>query len=238
MACLPSHKIKSLICSDSERKINRTHKVWLSTKLKVLTMNRKINPITLLIKNTYFRLPSPPIKAVNSSIRSSGKGGSQRGFIAILISFIGLSSAATLFDESLPHLLQRCIIAHSSFSYPNRYRFHNSTTVRCSISGFFINVKTGKTVRTMISMVTACTIWNYRATTNLTSKSIITRMIFIISIFIFLRLFSLFILFLHKSQIISIFSFWRKADIVLLTSRLANNINIILIFKKQSPKNN
>ena len=42
--------------------------------------------------------PSPPISAVISSMRSSGNGGWESGFIAIDISFIGLSSAATLLE--------------------------------------------------------------------------------------------------------------------------------------------
>lgn len=55
----------------------------------------------------YFSRPSPPIRAVISSMRSSGKGGSHRGFRAILISFMGLSSAATLLELSAPHRRQR-----------------------------------------------------------------------------------------------------------------------------------
>ena len=55
----------------------------------------------------YFSRPSPPIRAVISSMRSSGKGGSHRGFRAMLISFMGLSSAATLLELSAPHRRQR-----------------------------------------------------------------------------------------------------------------------------------
>lgn len=40
--------------------------------------------------------PSPPIRAVLSSIRSKGNGGSHNGFIAIDISFMGLSSELNL----------------------------------------------------------------------------------------------------------------------------------------------
>ena len=63
--------------------------------------------------NSYMKLPSPPIRLVNSSILSNGNGGEVRGFMAIDISFIGLSSAAIRFEESFPHLLHRWIIAHS-----------------------------------------------------------------------------------------------------------------------------
>ena len=61
----------------------------------------------------YLMLPSPPISAVSSSMRSMGKGGWQSGRIAMLMSFMGLSSAADLLDESVPQRLQRWIIAHS-----------------------------------------------------------------------------------------------------------------------------
>lgn len=51
--------------------------------------------------------PAPPISAVISSMRSNGNGGSHSGFIAMLISFIGLSSAATRLDDSAPQRRQR-----------------------------------------------------------------------------------------------------------------------------------
>ena len=56
----------------------------------------------------YFRsCPSPPIKAVISSMRSSGKGGWHRGFMAMDMSFMGLSSAATRLELSAPQRRQR-----------------------------------------------------------------------------------------------------------------------------------
>ena len=47
------------------------------------------------------------MSAVNSSMRSIGKGGQQSGFMAIDMSFIGLSSAATRFELILPQREQR-----------------------------------------------------------------------------------------------------------------------------------
>ena len=47
------------------------------------------------------------MSAVISSMRSNGNGGSQRGFIAMLMSFMGLSSAATRLELSAPQRLQR-----------------------------------------------------------------------------------------------------------------------------------
>lgn len=55
------------------------------------------------------------MSAVSSLIRSIGNGGEHSGFIAMLISFIGLSSAATRFEDIAPHLRQRWTIAHSPF---------------------------------------------------------------------------------------------------------------------------
>ena len=46
---------------------------------------------------------------------SSGNGGLASGFTASDISLSGLSSAAILFEESAPQILQRWIIAHSPF---------------------------------------------------------------------------------------------------------------------------
>ncbi len=62
-------------------------------------------PIMTENKNYLIILPSPPIKAVISSMRSSGNGGAHNGFNAIDISFIGLSSAALRFELSFPQRL-------------------------------------------------------------------------------------------------------------------------------------
>ena len=61
----------------------------------------------------YRTLPSPPMRAVISSMRSRGNGGALSGRMAMLMSFIGLSSAATRFELSAPQRLQRWMIAHS-----------------------------------------------------------------------------------------------------------------------------
>ena len=58
-------------------------------------------------------LPSPPISSVISSIRSSGNGGSHRGRRAMLISFMGLSSAADRLELRAPQRRQRWMMAHS-----------------------------------------------------------------------------------------------------------------------------
>ena len=71
--------------------------------------------MTNAFRNHYFKLPSPPIRAVSSSMRSTGNGGSHKGFMAIAMSFIGLSSAATLLDDSLPQIRHLWMMAHSPF---------------------------------------------------------------------------------------------------------------------------
>ena len=68
---------------------------------------------TIFCVLSYFILPLPPIRFVISSMRSNGKGGAHKGFMAMLMSFIGLSSAATRLELSAPQRLQRCMIAHS-----------------------------------------------------------------------------------------------------------------------------
>ena len=71
-------------------------------------------PAFSVVRVPYYSIvPSPPISAVISRIRSRGNGGSQRGFIAMDISFIGLSSAATRLESSFPQRRQRWTMAHS-----------------------------------------------------------------------------------------------------------------------------
>ena len=67
----------------------------------------------VLFKMAQRRRPSPAMRAVISSSRSSGNGGSHSGFMAILMSFMGLSSAATRLELSAPQRRQRWMIAHS-----------------------------------------------------------------------------------------------------------------------------
>ena len=74
---------------------------------------RKGGSALRLLACCYLIVPSPPIRAVISSIRSSGKGGSHRGFNAMDMSFMGLSSAATRLELSIPQRLQRWTMAHS-----------------------------------------------------------------------------------------------------------------------------
>ena len=67
---------------------------------------------------------SPPMHAASSSIRSSGKGGAHSGLSAMLMSFMGLSSAATRLALSAP---QYRICGHS------RRLQHTAHVRRCQV---------------------------------------------------------------------------------------------------------
>ena len=133
---------------------------------------------------SYSICPSPPISAVISSIRSSGNGGRHSGFMAIDISFIGLSSAATRFELSFPHRLQRWIIAHS----PDSHRFHNTAAGGRPVSRLLIYMKTAQAVRAVIAVAASCSCRNYRPPAVFAGKAVMAGMGFVVSFFIFLSL--------------------------------------------------
>ena len=66
-----------------------------------------------IFRGYHSSFPSPPIRAVISSIRSNGNGGDDTGRMAMDISFMGLSSAAIRLELNAPHTLQRWTMAHS-----------------------------------------------------------------------------------------------------------------------------
>lgn len=96
-------------------------------------------------------VPSPPIRRVSSSIRSSGKGGRHNGFMAMDMSFIGLSSAAIRLDESFPHRRQRWMMAHSPF-----LRVHDASAVRFPVSRFDVHMQAGQAVRAVVAVICSC----------------------------------------------------------------------------------
>ena len=97
------------------RKNFRGHCDWIGHNAPCLRLSISRQPRILFLLVYPCNFPSPPISAVISSIRSSGNGGEHSGFMAMDISFIGLSSAATRLELNAPHLLQRWMIAHSPF---------------------------------------------------------------------------------------------------------------------------
>ena len=75
-------------------------------------------------------------------MRSSGNGGSHRGFMAMLMSFMGLSSAATRLELSAPQ--RRAAVNDGPFSalaHPDGDRLHNAAAVTCPVAGFYVHMK-------------------------------------------------------------------------------------------------
>ena len=87
------------------------------------------------------------MRAVISSIFSNGNGGWESGFIAIDISFMGLSSAATRFPASVD---DRPL---AIFSDPNAHRVHDPSAVCFPISRLNVQMQTAETVWAMIAVV-------------------------------------------------------------------------------------
>ena len=121
----------------------------------------------VFLRIRYFSLPSPAISSVISSIRSSGKGGEPIGFIATLISFMGLSSAAILLELSAPQRRQRCMTSAAALP----------------VAGFDIDVKAAKTVRAVIAVIRPGIFRGDRPTAYLTGKAVSARVCFIVSFF-------------------------------------------------------
>lgn len=73
------------------------------------------------------RLPDPPMRAVSSSIRSRGKGGRVRGFRAMDMSFMGLSSAATRLEWRTPAPLATVDDGPlAAFAHPDTHWLHDA----------------------------------------------------------------------------------------------------------------
>ena len=87
----------------------------------------------------HLKTPSPPISAVISSMRSNGNGGSHSGFMAMDMSFMGLSSAATRLALSAPQRLHRWMIAHSPpLRTQDGDRFHDAAAVAGAVAWLYV----------------------------------------------------------------------------------------------------
>ena len=82
------------------------------------------------------------MSAVISSIRSSGNGGSQSGRMAMLISFIGLSFAATA------AAMDDCPLA--ALAHPYGDRLHDAAAVGFPVAGLDVHMQAAQTVWTMV----------------------------------------------------------------------------------------
>ena len=78
------------------------------------------------------------MRAVISSMRSRGNGGALSGRMAMLMSFIGLSSAATRLELSAPQRLQRWMIAHS---HPDGHGLHDAAAVAFAVARLNVHVQ-------------------------------------------------------------------------------------------------
>lgn len=133
----------------------------------------------------YSSAPSPPMSAVSSLMRSIGNGGKHSGFNAMLISFIGLSSAAMRFDDSAPHMRQRWTIAHSPFFLTQTAMgVHNAPAVRGSVARLDIDVHAREAIRAVISVLAARALRHCRASAHPANKSFVAGVGLVITFFV------------------------------------------------------
>lgn len=65
--------------------------------------------------------------------------------MAMLMSFMGLSSAATRLELSAPQRLQRCMTAHSPpLRTQDRYRLHDAAAVALPVARLYVNMQAGQ----------------------------------------------------------------------------------------------
>lgn len=94
----------------------------------------------------------------------------------------------------------------SVFAHPHGNRLHNASAVALSVSRLVIHVQTGKTVRTMVSVICAGISRRNKSPADLAGEAFATRMIFIIAFSNVFRLFSRFMIFPPKECKLSVHS--------------------------------
>ena len=105
----------------------------------------------------------------------------------MLMSFIGLSSAAIRLVQRLPHRLHLWTTAHSPpLPHPYGNGFHDPAAVCFPVPGFSIHMQAGQAVGTVVSMITSGTVRHHRPSTDLTNKAVMAWMGLIIPLFVFL----------------------------------------------------
>lgn len=122
------------------------------------------------------------MSAVSSLMRSIGNGGEHSGFIAMLISFIGLSDAVRGHRTASAATVDYRPLA--VFPHPDRYGVHDSPAVRSSVSGLDINMQARKAVRAMVSVVAARSLRHYSASAHFADKSLVAGVSLIITFFV------------------------------------------------------
>ena len=111
------------------------------------------------------------MRAVISSSRSSGNGGSNSGFMAMIMSFMGVPSAAPRPAPRPPP------------PQPVRVRVHVPAAVGCPVAGLEVDVEAGEAVGAMVAVVTPCVLRGAEPPADLAGKAVIAGMGLIIAFF-------------------------------------------------------
>ena len=91
----------------------------------------------------------------------------------------------------------------AALSDPNADGFHRAAAICFSVTRLIVQMLTGQTIGTMVSMVASCTAWNDQTVADLAGKAIITGMMAIIALHIFFSfIFSVQCIFLLKVIVI------------------------------------
>ena len=118
------------------------------------------------------------MRAVISSMRSSGNGGSHRGFMAIDMSFMGLSSAAVRLE--LRAVDDRPLAAPA---YPDRHRLHDAAAVGSPVAGLDVYVQAGEAVGAVVAVVAAGPLWCAESAADLAGEGVIAGMGLVVAFF-------------------------------------------------------
>lgn len=106
------------------------------------------------------------------------------GFNAMLISFIGLSSAAMRFEDRAPHMRQRWTIAHSPFFLTQTAMGSIAPAVRGSVARLDIDVQAREAIRAVISVLAARALRHCRASAHPANKSFAAGVGLVITFFV------------------------------------------------------
>ena len=105
----------------------------------------------------------------------------------MLMSFIGLSSAAIRLVQRLPHRLHLWTTAHSPpLPHPYGNGFHDPSAVCFPVPGLNIHMQAGQAVWAVVSVLASGTIRHHRPAADLTDKAVTARVGLIIPLFDFL----------------------------------------------------
>ena len=121
--------------------------------------------------DAYRTLPSPPMRAVSSSICSSGKGGRHRCRRAMLISFMGLSVcryAVGAESSAAPAAVDNGPLA--IVPHPDCHRLHDAAAVGGPVSRLYIHMEAGKAVGAVVTVLAPGVLRRAEASADLAGK--------------------------------------------------------------------